>query len=228
MKVEIYSDIVCPWCYVGERRFNRALSAYPRADEVDVVFRPYQLDPDAPATAVPMAEYLEQRFGPRAAGIHGQVDAAADGEGITMNWDRALAVNTRTAHRLLKLAEEEHGAAVQRALAEQLFDLHFTQGGDISDPEQLSAAAAAVGMDRERARGYLASDEGMTDLEKAFEAARDLGIRAVPTFVFDGRYAIQGAQSAARFLETLEQVAAISKSEEAVDSGACADGSCAI
>src|SRR5215218_5795732 len=109
MKVEIYSDVVCPWCYIGERRFERALAAYPASEPVEVVFRPYQLDPGAPAEARPLRRYLEARFGGSADGMTRQVGAAAAGEGITIDWDRALAVNTLQANRLLRLAEREYG-----------------------------------------------------------------------------------------------------------------------
>jgi predicted DsbA family dithiol-disulfide isomerase len=228
MKVEIYSDVVCPWCYIGERRFERALSAFPRAEAVEVVFRPFQLDPNTPATAVPMKEYLEKRFGRRAEGIHGQVDGAARGEGIEFNWDRALAVNTRTAHRLLRLAEHEYGPGTQRALAGKLFALHFTDGGDLSDPGELSAAAVEAGMDRSRVEAYLASDEGVPELEAEFEAAREMGIQAVPTFVFDGKFAVQGAQSAANFLAALEEVWPADSPVETAEAGACVDGACEI
>jgi predicted DsbA family dithiol-disulfide isomerase len=229
MKVEIYSDVVCPWCYVGERRFGRALEAFPGADEVEVVFRPFQLNPDASDVAEPLSEYMAKRFGPRAAAMHGQVDAAGAGEGITFAWDRALSVNTRTAHRLLRLAEQEYGAEVQRALVERLFDLHFTQGGDLSNPEQLADEAAAVGMDRSRARAYLASDEGVRELEAEFEAAREIGVRAVPTFVFDGTWAIEGAQPTERFAEALAEVSRRTTSAGAETGGeACGDGACEI
>lgn len=204
MKIEIYSDVVCPWCYIGKRRFARALEQFSEADEVNVVFRPYQLDPGAPEEAVSQSEYLEKRFGHRATEMQRQVGAAATGEGISIEWDSMLAANTRKAHRLLRLAEHEYGADVQRDLVERLFDLHFTRGGDIGDIEQLADEAAAVGMDHERAKSYLHSGEGEQELEAEFEAARQLGIRAVPTFVFDGERAIQGAQPTALFLRALE------------------------
>lgn len=102
-------------------------------------------------------------------------------------------MNTRTAHRLLRLAEKEYGAAMQRALADRLFDLHFTRGGDVSDHDQLVEEAVAVGIDRERAREYLDSGEGLQELEEEFKAARKLGIRAVPSFVFNGESLVEGA-----------------------------------
>lgn len=228
MKVEIYSDIACPWCYIGERRFARALADFPGADDVEIVFRSYQLDPDAPSEAVPHSEYMEKRFGHRGEGMHRQVDAAGAEEGIRFAWDKALAVNTRTAHRLLRLAEQEYGSEVQRALVERLFDLHFTRGGDLADSDQLVAEAVAVGIDGERARDYLDSGEGRQELEQALQAARDLGVRAVPTFVFDGKAAVEGAQPPARFLEALEEVARTAARTAAGTANECADGVCAV
>jgi predicted DsbA family dithiol-disulfide isomerase len=206
MKVEIYADIVCPWCYIGERRFERALAAYPGSEDVEVLFRPYQLDPAAPATALPLRDYLERRFGGPADGMMKQVGAAAAGEGITIEWDRALAVNTFRAHLLLRLALAENGPAVQRALLERLFAAHFTEGGDVSDPALLTRLAAEAGMDEERVRGHLASGEGEAELRAELAEARSLGIRAVPTFLIDEQYLVEGAQSPSAFLQALEEV----------------------
>ncbi len=233
MRVEIYSDVACPWCYIGERRFRRALAAFPGADRVEVVFRSYQLDPSAPEAAVPLKEYLRKRFGGPVDGMLRQVSENAKGEGIEMDWDRALAVNTMTAHRLLRLAERDCGAEAQRALAEKLFEAHFSLGGDVSDPALLADLAESVGMDRERVSAYLASGEGLEETRAEIDRARGLGITAVPTFVFEGRWTIQGAQSASTFLQALEQVAAqvaaAGASDESSASGdACADGSCAV
>ncbi len=227
MKIEIYSDIVCPWCYIGERRLARALAALPNGQDVDVVFRPYQLDPGAPTTAIPLLPYLEQRFGSRAAGMMSHVTATAAGEGITTAWDKALSVNTRLAHRVVAFAEREYGAGVQRALVERLFALYFTQGGNVGDVDQLVAAAADVGVDPDRVRVLLASDDGVAELEAAFESARRLGIQSVPTFVIDGRHAVVGAQPAAALLEVLENLARASEPENGTgDRDSCEDGRC--
>ena len=234
MRVEIYSDVVCPWCYIGERRFARALAAYAGADRVDVVFRPYQLDPNAPAKAVPVKEYLRRRFGGRVDEMLARVSENARGEGIVMDWDRALSVNTFTAHRLLRLAEREYGAPVQRALAEKLFAAHFSEGGDVSDHELLASLAESVGLDPDRVRTYLATGEGEAETRAEIEEARRLGITAVPTFVFEGKWAVQGAQPASVFLGALEEVAAEIGEERASggDGGdapaACTDGSCEL
>ncbi|MQA30390.1 MAG: DsbA family oxidoreductase [Luteitalea sp.] len=227
MKIEIYSDIVCPWCYVGERRLDRALATLPPHERIDVVFRPYQLDPNAPETAVPLTKSLERRFGGRTDDLLDAVNHAAEGEGITIAWDRALSANTRTAHRLLQWALREGGPEVQRKLAAELFALHFTRGGNVADVEQLAAAAASVGLDAERARTYLDSAEGVRELDSEFDRARELGISSVPTFVIDGRYAIQGAQPVSAFVRIFEQVLSTRETPEETHGDSCTAGVCA-
>jgi predicted DsbA family dithiol-disulfide isomerase len=208
MKVEIYSDISCPWCYIGEKRFGAALASFGDAD-VDVSFHPYQLDPGAPTTPRPLTAALRDKFGANVQQMLDRVTGVARGEGIEMHWDQAVAVNTITAHRLLRLALIEYGASVQRALAEKLFDAHFTRGGDVGDHELLSALAASVGMDAARVRRYLDSDEGLVETRAEIEQARALGVRAVPTFVFDGQYVVEGGQPAEVFADVLRQVATL-------------------
>jgi predicted DsbA family dithiol-disulfide isomerase len=205
VKIEVYSDIACPWCYLGERRLERALRSFPGGDDVEVVFRPFQLDPSTPERAVPLVPQLEKKFGPQARAMTWQITEAGKEEGIDFDWGRALAANTLTAHRLLRLAEQENGPEVQRELAGKLFEAHFEEGGDIGDPGELTALAVEVGLDPKRVASYLASDEGLAETKAEIAAARDLGITAVPTFVIDDRYAVQGAQPPEIFLQVLEQ-----------------------
>jgi predicted DsbA family dithiol-disulfide isomerase len=205
--VEIYSDIACPWCYIGKRRFSRALSAFQKADRVDVVFRPYQLDPSAPETPQPLKDRLERKFGPQVDAVVKRTTSAAQEEGLELRFDDALAVNTLAAHRLLHFAEQEAGSEVQQALAEKLFESHFTNGQNIADLDLLADLAAGEGLEFERVREYLASDERLDEVRDAISRARQLGIRAVPTFVFNGREALQGAQPTSTFLNVLEKLA---------------------
>jgi predicted DsbA family dithiol-disulfide isomerase len=232
MKVEIYSDIACPWCYVGKARFERALAAFPGAGDVEVSYRPFQLNPATPEQAEPLYEYYDKLFGPQFRGKHGQVADIAKAEGLDFRFDRALAVNTFTAHRLLWLTRRDYGDAVQRDLKDALLRAYFTDGGNVGDTDTLVGLAAAAGVDPERARGWLTGDEGTAEVRAELERARQLGIQAVPTFVFEGRYAVQGAQEAATFLRVLEQVAAefSTTSVPIRDSAddACADGSCTV
>lgn len=227
MKVEIYSDVACPWCYIGKRRFDQALASFAGASDVEVVYRPYQLDPDAPATAYPLVERLEGKFGPRAAAMVQRVTEAARGEGIDMRFDHALAANTLAAHRLMHLAEREHGPATQLALAERLFEAHFTLGRDIADADQLIEIAGLAGMDRERVRSYLRSSEGLDETRAAIAEAREIGIGAVPTFIFDGRYALEGGQPVPVMLQALETVARERAAAGTTGGGeVCADDVC--
>ncbi len=234
MKVEIYSDIACPWCYIGKRRFDQALDRFAGRDDVEVVYRPYQLVPDAPAAATPHRAWLAERYGPQSVAMDERVTQLGRAEGITYDFDAALHANTFLGHRLLHLAEAEYGAAVQGALKEALLKAHFTDGVDVGDRAALTEVAVAAGLDRQRVTEYLAGDEGADEVRRQLDEARELGISAVPTFVFEGRWAVQGGQEAETFLKVLEQVASDTAAEEqaagspAADGDACADGACAV
>jgi predicted DsbA family dithiol-disulfide isomerase len=230
MKVEIYSDVACPWCYVGKARFERALGAFA-GEPVEVRYRPYQLDPGAPEAAVPMLDYLERRFGARARTMADGVSDTARAEGLVMDYDRGLAVNTLAAHRIMWLAEREYGAEVQRALAARVFEAHFSEGRDVGDVDVLTALAAEAGVDAARAREFLASGEGTREVQAEIAEARQLGITAVPTFIFEGKYAVQGAQPTSAFLQALETVAretAVENAGDAASDASCADGACTV
>ena len=207
MKVDIYSDVACPWCYIGQARFERALGQFAGAEHIEVRYRPYQLDPRAPADAEPMYDYLERRFGARGRGMADHVIAIARGEGLEMDYDRGLSVNTLNAHRLLMLADREHGPATQHALMRRLFDAHFSEGKDVGDPRVLAALAGEVGMDADMARNYLESDEGTGEVLEEIVAAQKLGVNAVPTYVFDDKYLVEGAQPTELFVQALKSIA---------------------
>ena len=213
MKVEVYSDIACPWCYIGKHRFERALAAFPGAESVEVVFRPYQLDPGAPEVASSHREYLNQRYGPDSAQMDARVAQLGRGEGIAFDFDKALHVNTLDGHRLLRFALLEYGPAVQAALKEKLLAARFAEGGNVGDHEQLVDAAAAVGMDRVQTAAFLASDEGRKQVLEEIAEAQAMGVSSVPTFVFDGRWAVSGAQDSDTFLRVLEQASAQERDE---------------
>lgn len=206
MTVDIYSDIACPWCYIGHRRFSRALETYSNADDIEVVFRPYQLDPTLSETPVSLRTRLREKFGASDDAMVRRVTEVGEQEGLDFRFDRAQAVNTLTAHRMLRLAEQEYDAATQRRLAEMLFAAHFTDGKNIADPAVLTGLAAAAGLDRERVAAYLASGEGRRETQQEIAHAQQLGVRAVPTFVFDGKYAVQGAQPVETFLSVFDEV----------------------
>ena len=238
LTVEIYSDIACPWCFLGLKRFDRALAAFPDAGDVEVVFRPYQLDPAAPEEPRPHREVLAAKFGPRAAAMDAHLAELGAAEGTVFDFDRVIENNSLLAHRLLWLAERAYGAGTQRALKERLLTGHFREGMDIGDRAQLADAAVSAGMDRGRATELLAGDEGRAEVEQQIGRARAMGITAVPTFVFQGRYAVQGAQETSAFLQVLERLSA--EAAEAAEAAAapasgvsdpgdaCGDGACAV
>ena len=206
MKVDIYSDVACPWCYIGQARFDRALADFVGAADVDVRYRPYQLDPGTPMRAEPMLEYLTRRFGSQARAMAGRVIEIGRTEGLAMDYDRGLAVNTLNAHRLLALGEREHGAAVQRDLMRRLFAAHFSEGRDVGDPGVLAAVAAEVGMAADAVREYLESEQGTREVREEIAGAQQLGVTAVPTYVFDDKYVVEGAQPSELFLRALNTV----------------------
>lgn len=213
MKIDIYSDVACPWCYIGQARFERALGEFAGREHVEVRYHPYQLDPRAPAESEPMYDYLERRFGARAREMAAHVIGIARDEGLEMDYDRGLSVNTLNAHRLLALADREYGATMQRALIRRLFDAHFAEGKDVGDPRVLAELAGDVGMDPDAARNYLETGEGAGDVQGQIADAQRLGVSAVPTYVFDDKYVIEGAQPTELFQQALQTVA-----DEAADS----------
>jgi len=232
MKVEIYSDIQCPWCYIGKARFEKALAAFPQRDQVEVVFKAYQLNPDLPTDpqdAVPHDAYLTERFGPGFKQMSQNVTAIAAKEGLDFHTEKALIVNTFNGHRLLTLAEREGGAALKQKLATRLFKAQFTDGENLADTARLVALASEVGLDASRVQEYLASDEGTAQVSAEIAEARELGITGVPTFVFEGKWGVSGAQEAETLLKVLEQVSAEVGNAAPVQGGpSCDDDSCAV
>ena len=201
MKIEIWSDVVCPWCYIGKRRLEHALNEFEHADEVTVAWRSFQLNPDTPVgTAVPTAQYLTQRFGPQASQMTGRVADMARAEGLDFDFDAALTVNTLDAHRLLHLAA---GLGVGDAAKERLLRAHFTEGADLSDPGTLVRLAGEAGVDTDRAREVLAGTEYADAVRADIELAQGFGASGVPFFVIDRKYGISGAQPAEAFLNAL-------------------------
>jgi predicted DsbA family dithiol-disulfide isomerase len=225
--VEIYSDVVCPWCYVGKRRFEHALSRFEGRDDVTVVWRPFQLDPHAPTAPTPVADAYARKFGgPEEAGrIIERMTATAAGEGLDFHLDVAQRSNTFDAHRLIGYAAH-HGR--QSAMKERLLRAYFTDGLSVADPEVLADLAADVGLDRGDVVRFLASDEGVAELREELLQGLERGVTAVPTFVFENTWAVPGAQDADTMLRVLRTVAErITPATPAAD--ACADDdACAV
>jgi predicted DsbA family dithiol-disulfide isomerase len=205
MQIEIWSDVVCPWCYIGKRRLERALGDFEHADEVEVTWRSFQLNPDAPATAVPTLDYLAQRFGPQAQAMTARVAEMGKGEGLTLDFASSLTVNTLEAHRMLHLAAD---LGIGDAAKERLLRAHFTEGADVSDHETLTKLMVEAGplqasTVEARVREVLAGTEYADAVQADIDMARRLGANGVPFFVIDRKYGISGAQAAETFLHAL-------------------------
>jgi predicted DsbA family dithiol-disulfide isomerase len=207
VKIEIYSDITCPWCHLGKVRFERALAAFPQAGSVEVVYRPFQLDPQAPDEPVPHRQALAEKFGSQAAAMDERLARLGEAEDIVFDFDTVLENNSLLAHRLLRFALDEYGPDVQVRLKGRLMTAHFSEGMDIGDHEMLTDAAVVVGLDRDSVAAFLDSDALHDEVLDEIDEARARGVTAVPTFVFEGQWAVQGGQETSTFLRVLEQVA---------------------
>ncbi|MBN9106611.1 MAG: DsbA family oxidoreductase [Propionibacteriaceae bacterium] len=209
MRIDIWSDIACPWCYLGLTRLDAALARFEHGESVQVELHSFQLDPSLPDSfAGTEAEYLAQSKGLDVEAVHrmtGQVAAAAATAGLTLDFDRLVVANSRRAHRLLQEAKAV-SADVAWRLELALFRAHFTDGGDIGDPDTLVELASAAGLDGARARAALDSPERDAAVAKDIDEAARLGIRGVPFFVLAGKYGVSGAQPPETFDQALKQV----------------------
>ena len=204
--VEIWSDVVCPWCYLGKRRLEAALEQFPHRDDVEVRWRSFQLDPQAPASRdVPADEHLAAKYQMSvedARGLNAQMTELAAREGLEYHLDRTRGGNTFDAHRLIHL-----GAArgVQDAVKERLMRAYFTEGEPVGDHEALVRLAAEAGLDAAEARATLETDAYADDVRGDEELARRIGIQGVPYFVLDRRFGVSGAQPAEILVQAFER-----------------------
>src|SRR3954452_16530191 len=202
LQVEVWSDVVCPWCYIGKRRLEAAVERLQHP--VEVTWRSFQLDPSAPADGGDMATELGRKYGggrEAALAMMAQVSSVAAADGLEYHLDRTAHVNTRDAHRLLHLAHELGGAELQGALKERLMHAYFTEAQVVSDATVLERRAVEAGLPAERVRDVLASSQFGADVETDQREAGALGATGVPFFVIDRRYGVSGAQP----VELLEQ-----------------------
>ncbi len=206
MKIEIWSDVACPWCYIGKRRFETALAAFPHKDAVQVQWRSYQLDPTLPAhydgTEL---EYLSERKGvdpEQVAGMFAHVAEQAAGEGLAYRFDDVVVANSFPAHQLLHLAAA-HGKSDD--VKEALLSAHFEHGEDIGSRDVLVRLGTAVGLDAQEIIEALDTEKYAEEVRHDFAEARALGVTGVPFFVIDRTYGISGAQPAELFSRALEQ-----------------------
>ena len=209
MRIEIWSDVVCPWCYIGKRRLETALAGFEHRDEVEIVWRSFQLDPAAPLVPEQtVAESLGQKYGggPEAGRqMVERVEAVAAEEGLLFRLGEAQRVNTVDAHRLLHLAHAQGGPALQSLLKEELLAAYFLRAENVADHDLLRRTAEKVGLDGGSVDRVLTTDAYADAVEADIREAAALGATGVPFFVVDRAYGISGAQPAEAFTQVLER-----------------------
>lgn len=235
MQIEIWSDVVCPWCFVGKRRLETALAGFEHRDDVEIVYRSFELDPSAPrhghelTTGVIARKYGRSEDEMR--DMQQQLIDTAAADGLTLRLFENVHTNTVDAHRLLHLALETGGPALQRELKEALLTSYFTRAEDVGDHAVLRAVAVATGLDGERVDAVLASQEYADAVAADIAQARAYGATGVPFFVVDKKYGVSGAQPSEVFARLLDQVWTESHpvlQTVGGDADACGPDGCAI
>src|SRR3984885_1875857 len=207
VRIDIVSDVVCPWCYIGKRRIENALALAPDVP-VEIHWRPFFLNPWVPREGISRDDYLTKKFGSVEAykGIAGRVVAAAGEDGLLYRPDLVKRQpNTTDCHRLIHWAEAQGKSAEMK---QRLVELYFRDGGDLTDIDVLVQAAADCGLDTDDVRRRLATDEDVALISTQAQEAADKGISSVPTYVFAGKYAVSGAQPAEQLARAIREVSA--------------------
>jgi predicted DsbA family dithiol-disulfide isomerase len=221
MQIEVWADVVCPWCYVGKRRLQSALEQRGLSDEVEIVHRAFQLDPTASKVSEPTVDHLATKYGvtrQQALDMMSNVTEVAEAEGLDYHLELCMTGNTRDAHRLALWAQEHNqpdrgdfadppGSTAQRLL-EAMYSAYFEQGRGVFSTDDLVALAAEVGLDADAARDMLAGTAYVDQVVQDEELARAFGAQGVPFFVIDRAFGISGAQPVEAFLSALDQARA--------------------
>lgn len=206
MKVEIWSDVMCPFCYIGKRKFEAALEKFPHKDQVEIEWKSFQLDPDMQnEPGKNLYQYLAERKGQSlewSKQMHDSVAQTARAVGLEYNFDRAVIANSFDAHRVMQMAKAR---GLGDAAEERIFRAYFTEGKNTGDAETLATLAAEIGMDKEAVLQMLATDAYAGEVRQEVEEGQALGLRGVPFFVIDRKYGVSGAQEPAIFSEALQQ-----------------------
>jgi predicted DsbA family dithiol-disulfide isomerase len=208
VNVDVTSDVICPWCYIGKRRLEKAIAACRGQHDVRVRWHPFQLNPHMPKEGTNRKEYRIAKFGSweRSLALDAQVAEAGQAEGIPFDYATVMRTpNTLDAHRLIWLADRE---GVQDAVVEAVFRAYFTEGRDISRSAVLLDVVAEAGLDRKRAETFLNGDEGLAAIREAEEQARRSGVQGVPFFLINNTVAVSGAREPSAFLDAFEQAGA--------------------
>ncbi len=234
MLIEIWSDVVCPWCYIGKRRIEKALAEFAHADAVEVHWRSYQLDPGAPTEPTENAsDMIARKYGQSPAGaqqMQDRVEAVAAEEGLLFRLSQTLHLNTVDAHRLIHLAHEQGGNGLQGRVKEALLAAYFTQARNVADDSVLREVVVGAGLGAARVDEVLASREFEAAVHADIEQAQAYGATGVPFFVIDEKYGVSGAQPTETFTQVLDRAWSESHPQiEVLATGeACGPDGCSI
>ena len=208
MKVEVWSDIMCPFCYIGKRNYETALQQFSQNDQVEIEWHSFQLDPTIPETTnekISVYQYLADRKGmsyEQSLNMHKGVIETAKNAGLTYNFDKAIVANSFNAHKMIQLAKTK---GLGDAIEERLFLAYFTQGKDLGNVDILVELGEETGLKKDEIITAIQSDEFAYKVKTDIQEAQNIGVRGVPFFVFNRKYGISGAQPPKAFLQTLEQ-----------------------
>ncbi|GAB3066415.1 DsbA family oxidoreductase [Salinicoccus sesuvii] len=207
MKIEIWSDVACPFCYIGKRNFETALSQFDEANQVEVIYKSFRLDPTAPKQPEETSvELLAKKYGTsveEAKQMNVQITEAARAIGLEFNLDTVIPSNTMDAHRLVKLAKTEEKEA---SALEQLYKAYFIDNRNVADKETLLEIASEIGIETSNVESMLPTDDYKEAVISDHNESKQLGVQGVPYVVFNRKYSVSGAQPAEKFLEALKQV----------------------
>jgi len=210
VRIDIVSDVMCPWCFIGKKRFEKALQSLGEEVGVEVSWRPYQLDPTLPLEGKDRDTYLAEKFGSieRARDLYRNIEQAGEGEGIPFRFEAiAMSPNTLDAHRLIRWAQNA-GEGAQSKVVERLFELYFLEGANIADHTVLLEVAREAGMDTAIVGSLLAGDADREAVQEEIATAQRMGVTGVPCFILENKYAVIGAQDPQTIADAVRQVAA--------------------
>jgi predicted DsbA family dithiol-disulfide isomerase len=222
IKIDVVSDVVCPWCYIGKRRLEKAMKALADKVDFDITYHPFELNPQLPETGYDQVAYLTEKFGSsdRYEQLTNQVSQVAASEGLSFQYDKQTTIpNTRRAHALMLLAQQE---GKQLALVESLFKAYFTDGVDLTSLENLLQIAEQSGIDKQKAIAVLSNDESLKIIESSEKELQKLGITGVPFYIVNNKYGISGAQASETFIKAFTEMS------EEMTSTASSEGVCDV
>ncbi len=205
VEIDVVSDVMCPWCYIGKKRLEKALALLEDDIKVHVRWRPYQLDASLPVEGKDRQQYLDDKFGTEAGDIYARIEEAGRHEGIDFAFDKIrIAPNTLNAYRLIRWAAK---GGRQQDMVDRLFELFFEEGANLADPDVLTEAGVTVGMDRDLLNKLLPGDADVSEVQQEIAVAQKMGVSGVPCFIINNKFAVMGAQEPDAIADAIRRAA---------------------